>query len=145
MNFSLDKNNNKNKKSKVMRHKTYSMYGKAIDKNGFDHIVTVVGEFEQFKETVAVSQEVIIENKKGLLTTEDKVKMRSIKFGYAICHTDDEFDNEKGVDIAKKRAVNDPVGMLTTINPTMLTIDMCTMLVFGELNHIINNIDEYIH
>ena len=64
--------------------------------------------------------------------------------GYAICHPDDEFNEEIGINLAKRRIETDPIGTIESYNVTMLNDDQNEMMVLIELAHIIKNIDKYI-
>lgn len=134
----------------MAKEKFYSLWGKATDKNGQDHYVTVVGKFTQSKvtETIPTSMTVIDERRKqheGLLITDYKKKVRSFTMAKAICDPRDTFSFEEGQRIAKKRIEEgEVIGTQTSEDITMLNDDQCQLLVFGEVNHIIQHIDEYI-
>ena len=124
-----------------MNNKVYSLWGKAVDSNGETHYVTVVGLYN--KETRYENTMEDIDNDVTLLT-HDKYKVRTLKLGASICHPSDEFNEEVGISIAKSRAKRTPIGTVESRNITMLNADACTALVFTELRHIINHIDDYI-
>lgn len=135
-----------------MKQKFYSMYGTAIDQYGDEHIVTIVGEFIQEKTEVTINKEVNVEddfkpNKytKGVLTYPTKVKTRTLTYAVSICHPDDEFDEELGVEIAKRRINQKPLGQLSTTLVTTLCDDQIKLILFGELNYVIDNIDHFIN
>lgn len=134
-----------------MKQKFYSMYGTAVDRYGDEHIVTIVGEFTQEKVEHFNTTEVNVEDEKipnkvtkGILTYPTKVKTRTLKYAFSICHQDDEFDEELGIEIAKKRIAKKPLGELTTTLVTTLCEDQIKLILFGELNYVINNIDSFI-
>ncbi len=132
-----------------MKKKLYTLYGNAFDKNGQKHVVTVVGLFEQFKEDVDVIKSVPVEVKNdswtdGILIFNKKQKVRTFTTAYSICHPDDEFNDVVGIELAESRLKTRPIGQLSSVDVTMLTPDMCNMVLFNELTHIINNIDKYI-
>jgi hypothetical protein len=63
----------------------------------------------------------------------------------SICHPLDKFDEEVGINIAKGRIERgQDLGQLETSNVTMLTEDAIMAEILVKLNHIVNNIDEYI-
>lgn len=86
--------------------------------------------------------------KKGELTADvifrNKVREKTLKIGYAICSTEDKYDENLGISIAKKRAKRSPVGMVSTTSFTMLQDDQCNALVENEANFIEKNLDKYI-
>ena len=132
------------------RVRFFHVYGNAVDKNGEKHYVTVVGKLEQTRKKTEVTEKVDVETSfnsyvKGELKYNVKKLNRKLTLGVAICHPSDKFDEEVGVEIAKKRIEQgNDIGSIETSNVTMLTEDA----VFGELmvklNHILSNIDEYL-
>lgn len=133
-----------------MKEKFYSMWGEATDKNGEKHQVTVVGRVLQEKITDTVSNTTTITDERGkehdaLIIADYKKKQRTFTMARSICDPRDTFDFERGKEIAKRRIVNgDTIGSIQSENITMLNDDMCNLLVFNEVNHVIKNIDAYI-
>lgn len=134
-----------------MKQKFFHMYGKAVDKNGEQHIITIVGKLTQETVNMTESEDVtvLINNKKesnGLLIYDVPSKVRKLKYAFSICHPHDieNFDIEKGVEIAKKRIEKQPLGELETKLKTTLCDDQVKLILFGELNYIINHIDKFI-
>ena len=109
------------------RVKYYHVYGKTKTEDGKKHIVTIVGKFEQSRELTGVKEIVDVETKptnfvKGELTYEIKLLKRKLTLGLSICHPSDKFDEEVGVEIAKRRIEDGyDLGSLETSNVTMLT------------------------
>jgi len=57
----------------------------------------------------------------------------------------DEFDEEKGIEVAKARiAAGDNLGVLETNSVTMLTDDAIMAELFVKLNYMTENIDDYL-
>lgn len=139
-----------------MKPKFYSMYGTAVSKDGEEHIVTIVGRFTQEKETIVVSEnandvlklvgvdELAQLKDDAILSVPMTRKVRTLTYAYSICHSDDIFDEEVGVNIAKRRIKSNPLGELKTEMVTSLTKDQINGILFWELNYIIKNIDEFI-
>lgn len=134
-----------------MKTKFFNMYGDACDKDGKHHVVTIVGKLEQKKEYSMEFEEVNIKDKynntkvtKGITAYPKKTNTRTLSYAVSICHTDDEFDEQIGIDIAKKRVETKPLGRLTTNLVTTLCEDQIKWILFGELNFVISNIDKYI-
>lgn len=132
-----------------MSKKLYSMYGTATDAQGQKHIVTVVGEFESTKEEVVRNEDVIIDvtPKKavdGKLTYTVKKPIRKLTYAYSICHPSDTFNEQTGIDIAKSRLKDNPMGVLTSPYVTCLCKDQIELILFGELKFIMNNIDRFL-
>lgn len=127
----------------------YNMHGNAVDSNGVNHIVTVVGLYTQQKEHVMVNEPISVgvghKVVEGELTYPHTTKVRTLALGYSICHPNDEFNEAAGVSIAKSRAKKAPIGTVTSTDVTMLNDDACTALVLTELNHITKNIEKYIN
>ena len=134
-----------------MKQKFYSMYGTAVDLYGDKHIVTIVGEYTQEKVETEVTKEMDIVDDfkptrvvKGKLTYPTKIKIRTLTYAVSICHPDDEYNEEIGIELAKKRINEKPMGQLTTSLVTTLCEDQIKLILFGELNYVINNIDKFI-
>lgn len=132
-----------------MRPKYYSFYGSAIDSRGNEHIVTVVGEYTQTKEEEIKSEIVSVvndnfQNVDGVLTYPQTKKHRTLTYSYSICHPDDNFNEELGVELAKKRLRHRPLGKLETDMVTSLCKDQIKLILFGELHYIIENIEKFL-
>ena len=138
-----------------MKQKFYSMHGTAVDKNGGEHIVTIVGEYLQGKETKMLSMtanQVMKDNgiygmpfkDDAIITVPYKQKTRTLTYAFSICHPDDIFDEELGVEIAKRRIKEQPWGQLKTEMITTLCEDQINFILFGELKYIMDNIDKFI-
>ena len=134
----------------MSRVKFYHVYGKTKTDDGKEHVVTVVGKFEQLREKKEFNEEVEVEVVptkfvKGNLTYNVKQLKRKLTLGVSICHPLDDFDEEVGVEIAKKRIENGQnVGSLETKDVTMLTEDAIIAELLTKLNWIIANIEDYI-
>ena len=70
--------------------------------------------------------------------------IRNLRYSFAICHSDDQFDEEVGKKLALKRAKKSPMGELETKYITTLCPDQINLILFAELKHIVHNIDKYI-
>lgn len=134
----------------MSRVKYYHAWAKATSSNGDEHYVTVVGKFEQSRKEKIVQDVVPVETKPntivdGILTYGVKNLNRKLTLGVSICHPLDKFDEEVGINIAKGRiARGQDLGQLETSNVTMLTEDAIMAEILVKLNHICQNIDEYI-
>lgn len=135
----------------MAKEKFYSLYGKAVDKDGQTHYVTVVGKMTQTKETETIPQEMKLrdvetnKNCDALVFINVKKKVRTFTMARAICDPRDTFNFEVGVELAKRRIERgETIGTQYSEDVTMLNDDQCNMLVFTEVNHIINHIDDYV-
>lgn len=130
--------------------KFYHVYGKAVDANGDNHYVTVVGKLEQTRKKTEVKEEVDVETHfdsfvKGELRYNVKLLNRKLTLGVAICHPSDTFDEELGVEIAKKRIEQGlTLGSIETHCVTMLTEDAIFAELMTKLNHIVENLNDYL-
>lgn len=128
----------------------YSLYAKAIDSNGQKHMVTVVGklETEKFNVSVAENMSLLRENGKvdnGAFVFDKNVKKKKLTLGLAICHPDDDFDQDVGEAIAKRRINNgEDIGSIESYSPSMLTKDAIMAEIIVKLTWITENIDKYI-
>lgn len=133
-----------------MRVNFYHVYGKVKTDDGKEHVVTVVGKFEQLREKQEFNEEVDVEVVptkfvKGNLTYNVKQLKRKLTLGVSICHPLDDFDEEVGVEIAKKRIENrQDVGSIETSSVTMLTEDAIMAELLVKLNYIMEHIEEYL-
>ena len=130
--------------------KYYHMYAICTDSKGDKHTVTVVGKFEQTRKEEIVQEITKVETKPnsfvdGILTFGVKKLNRKLTLGVSICHPKDEFDEEVGIKVAKGRIENgQDLGIIETNDVTMLTEDAIMAELIVKLNHVCENIDEYI-
>lgn len=137
-----------------MKEKFYSMHGTAVDKNGEEHIVTIVGQYLKTKETDMVTEnanKVLKVNDypnlfvdSAILSVPQTKTVRTLTYAFSICHPDDIFNEEIGVEIAKRRIKEFPLGQMKTDMITTLCPDQIKWILFGELKHVMDNIDKYI-
>jgi hypothetical protein len=134
----------------MSRVKYYHVFGRVKDEEGQEHVVTVVGKLEQLREKKEFNEEVEVEVVptkfvKGNLSYNVKQFKRKLTLGVSICHPLDDFDEEVGVEIAKKRIENrQDVGSIETSSVTMLTEDAIMAELLVKLNYIMEHIEEYI-
>lgn len=134
----------------MSRVKFYHVYGKTKTDDGKEHVVTVVGKLEQLREKKEFNEEVEVEVVptkfvKGNLSYNVKQFKRKLTLGVSICHPLDDFDEEIGVEIAKRRIENrQDVGSIETSSVTMLTEDAILAELVVKLNYILEHIEEYI-
>lgn len=134
----------------MSRVKFYHVFGRIKDDNGQEHVVTVVGKLEQLREKQEFNEEVDVEVVptkfvKGNLSYEVKQLKRKLTLGVSICHPLDDFDEEVGVEIAKKRIENrQDVGSIETSSVTMLTEDAIMAELVTKLNYILEHLEDYI-
>lgn len=134
----------------MSKPKFYHIYGKAVDSNDNCHYVTIVGMLEQSRARNIVQEKMRVEAKptkfvEGVLTYPYKTLHRKLTLSLSICHPNDEFNEDYGVQLAKKRIQRgETLGSLETSNVTMLTEDAIMGELMVKLNHVCQNIDEYI-
>lgn len=75
---------------------------------------------------------------------KNRVREKVFKIGYAICNTEDSYDKNVGIKIAKSRARKSPVGVISTTSFSMLQDDQCNALIENEAKFIEANIEKYI-
>ena len=145
---------NNTKKNYIVMNKTkikfYHLYGNAIGEDGKNHIVTVVGRLEQGTEKKVCRDTVPVEIRPGSvvpgeLNYKRKQFKRKLTLGVSICHPMDEFDLEKGIEIAKSRIrKGEDAGVLETSSVTMLTDDAIMAELLIKLQYIVDNINEFL-
>ena len=134
----------------MAKEKFYHAWAKATSSNGDEHYVTVVGKFEQSRKEKIVQDVVPVETKPntivdGILTYGVKNLNRKLTLGVSICHPSDTFNEEIGINIAKGRINRgQDLGQIETSNITMLTEDAIMAEILVKLNHIVENIDEFL-
>ena len=134
----------------MAKEKFYHAWAKATSSNGDEHYVTVVGKFEQSRKEKIVQDVVPVETKPntivdGILTYGVKNLNRKLTLGVSICHPSDTFNEEIGINIAKGRINRgQDLGQIKTSNATMLTEDAIMAEILVKLNHIVENIDEFL-
>lgn len=77
-------------------------------------------------------------------TADDNATHAPVKvfnMGYAICNEQDEFDENVGKRIAKRRFAKSP---MKTQNGNFLTIDMCEAIVNNEAKYIAEHINNFV-
>lgn len=133
-----------------MSVKYFHVYGKTKTDNGEEHVVTIVGKFEQKRKNMPIKESVDVEALngsfvKGELNYNIKKLNRKLTLGLSICHPMDKFDEEIGVEIAKSR-INKGItlGSLETSDVTMLTEDAIFAELMTKLNYVIGHIEEYL-
>jgi hypothetical protein len=126
------------------------LYANAVAADGKNHVVTVVGKLEnrrkrrEFKEPFPVDLEngSVVD---GQLVYSRKLFNRKLTLGMSICHPLDRFDEEKGVEVAKSRINNGYIlGELETSDVSMLTEDAVMAELLVKLQHITENIDDFL-
>ena len=134
----------------MAKEKFYHAWAKATSSNGDEHYVTVVGKFEQSRKEKIVQDVVPVETKPntivdGILTYGVKNLNRKLTLGVSICHPSDTFNEEIGINIAKRRINRgQDLGQIETSNVTMLTEDAIMAEILVKLNHIVENIDDFL-
>ena len=133
----------------MSRVKYYHVFGRKTLADG-EHVVTIVGKFEQTRKNELVQDVTKVEVKPnqyvdGILTYEVKQLNRKLTLGMSICHPYDTFDEEVGEEIAKKRIENGyNLGSIETSDVTMLTEDAIFAELVTKLNYVLEHIQEYI-
>ena len=130
--------------------KYFHLYANTEGADGKNHIVTIVGKLVQSRKLTEFTETVPVEVKPGAflngeLKFSKKLFNRKLTLGMSICHPLDRFDEEKGVEVAKSRINNGYVlGELETSDVSMLTEDAVMAELLVKLQHITENIDEYL-
>lgn len=105
------------------------------------HTVVVVGLWEAKKVLKTKS----ISNNGNTLICKIPTKEYTLTLGRAICHPEDTFVKEVGVELALKRIKRgDSIGKITTENYTMLTGNTCQAIVNSKAEYMAENITKYI-
>lgn len=133
-----------------MSKKYFHVYGKTTIDDGSERIVTIVGKFEQTRKKKEIKEDTEVELLngnfiRGELKYNVKMLNRKLTLGMSICHPYDKFDEEIGVEIAKRRIEQgQDLGSIETNDVTMLTEDAIFAEMMTKLNHVLNNMKDYI-
>lgn len=124
------------------------MHRTCTDKSGDSHVVTVVGEFSQKRLNQYIEKDcTVMDNHRTLPATllySKKLMTRSLTMGMSICHPTDDFDEEIGITVARRRIKDgNDIGTLYTHDVTMLTKDQIMSHIQCKLDYICEHIDEY--
>lgn len=130
--------------------KYYHYSGTAVDKNGVERMITVVGRFEQTRQPVEIVTKASIESWpgkeiEGNFTFSKKMLTRKFTMGLAICAPTDVYDEGIGIKVAKKRIKQgNDLGTIYTNDVTMLTVDGCWAELINKFKFVSANIDKYL-
>lgn len=130
--------------------KFYHRSGVAVDMHGIKRMVTVVGKFEQTRKPTNITEDVRFEvypgkTVSGKLSYPRKQLERKFTLGLAICYPTDQFDENVGIKLAKKRIEKGfNLGTVYTNDVTMLTADACEAELDNKFDFVVNNIDNYL-
>ena len=130
--------------------KYYHRSGLVGLEDGSTRMVTIVGKFEQTRKPQVITEDASVEvfpNKyvNGKLTFSRKVLERKLTMGLAICAEGDDFNEEYGIRLAKKRIEKGyNLGTVYTNDVTMLTKDACEAEVENKFRFISDNLEKYL-
>lgn len=130
-----------------MKEKQFVVSSAIHTKDGQEHKITVVGQYLKIKDSrVETITEFDEKGNEIIKLKKTKIHKRVFSMGYSICHPEDEYNEEIGINVALRRIKNgDAIGTLTTTDITMLNDDQCYAILSNELIHIKNNINHYIN
>lgn len=113
--------------------------------NGKDkRVVLVVGKWQKHKYQIDNST---LTKDGGLMIKCETAYSYRLTIEKAICHPDDEFNEEIGMQIITRRLKRKPTDfrrVLSADDYTMLTPDACQALVDNKANYIVANIEKFI-
>lgn len=129
--------------------RSYSNYKEVVDFKGVKHTVLVYGEVAEYNHIYGYAP--VVFSCKGCEVmgvanpiVDDSSVLRSpvkqFNMGYSICHSHDEFNIGRGINLAKKRFSLSP---MTTQNGSFLNPDMVKVIVDNELDYIAEHIEEF--
>lgn len=130
--------------------KYYHRSGEVTLDDGTTRMVTVVGKFEQTRKPTTVIEDAIVEVfpgkcVDGTVRFSRKVLERKFTLGMSVCAPTDEFDEEYGIKLAKKRIEKGyNLGTVYTNDVTMLTKDACKAELDNKFRFISENLDKYL-
>ena len=130
-------------------HATREVYDSTLNQK---HTILVYGELVQSNEEKGFILAPITykkRDKNNIVSLDDKYVVlsrkndlrptREFNFGWAICDSNDEFDLQKGVHLAKKRFSDSP---MTTTDVRFFSDDMIAAILKNELNFIEQHLEE---
>lgn len=126
--------------------KYFDIHSQAI--NG--SVITIVGKVETGTAHHEITEGIPVQLSAnsivgGSLTYQIKHFHRTLTIGLSICNKRDEFNENEGIRIAKKRIEKgNNVGIVETDNVTMLTDDQVIALLFAKLTYFTAHVDKAI-
>lgn len=132
------------------RQKIYHIDGIVKGEDGVQRHVVLVGKMVEEdvmnNETANITlvEKKTRKNVNAVAFVQRKVRQKKLTIGLSICHPADDFDIEKGIEIAKSRAKKQPIGSISTTDWNMLQDDMCMGILLVQLAHVSENIDKYL-
>lgn len=127
--------------------KYYHLYERCFDADNNEHIVTIVAKVTEGQVKADTVEKTRVKNNKGglidgLLIYPRNSFNRKVELGVSICHPNDDFDEEFGVELAKSRINHgDIIGTIETPNVSMLTEKAVMALILVELNYLCDHIN----
>jgi len=118
---------------------TVMVYGELADVNEMTGFYAVPVKFNG-----KTGKPISIDYDKRFVTPSYKeyyCKTKVFNMGWSICVDSDEFNEEIGIKICKRRFNRSPI---TTQNGRFLTTDMCQAIVNNEVEYIINHIESFL-
>ena len=118
---------------------TVMVYGELTDVNEMTGFYAVPVKFNG-----KTGKPISIDYDKRFVTPSYKeyyCKTKVFNMGWSICVDSDEFNEEIGIKICKRRFNRSPI---TTQNGRFLTTDMCQAIVNNEVEYIINHIESFL-
>lgn len=130
-----------------MKPKFFTFSKAFNDSDGKMRIVTIVGKLEKIADSSTRSTETHPTPTTTVFTFEDKKDyLRKLTYAFSICHPDDfeNFNEEVGARIAKRRIERNPLGEMWSKKITTLTKQQVEVILKGELDYIGENVDKFI-
>lgn len=118
---------------------TVMIYGELYQSTEVDGIAIIQGNYSRDGRhfiSVKPGSKVI-----DVTTGTPYLKTKSFNMGWAICSPEDKFDEERGIELCKRRFHRKP---LTTQSGTFLTHDMIHAIMENEAKYIEKHFDEYV-
>ena len=131
--------------------KVYHLTNRVKTSDNQEHVVTVVGKFEQERIPVEYVEDVKVQTGEktfidGELTYRRKRLHRKLTIGLAICHPTDSFSDDYGVKLCLNRIKEGRnLGILETTSVTMLTEDAIMSELETKLKYVSEHLEKYIY
>lgn len=128
-----------------MKLRTYKKIKEYKDDNGGIHTVIIYGELTETKKVQGFAITPVscdrggnvtsITNRSTIYRDTDRGRTKCLNFGWAVCQPCDNFDEQKGIEMAKKRFSRCGI---TTQDGRLLSDDMIDAILENEAYYIIN-------
>jgi len=131
-------------KTELKGEKLFYAVGNAVTDNGYGREIVIVGIRSTRKVEKTFVSAFQISGQEVNISTNAISKETVFKLGHAICHPDDDFDVDRGLELAIRHAKSSKRELVAN-SYSLLGNDRCENIVKDEFSYISNNLKDYIN